>query len=58
MTKEAIESKRAEYSNQKQQAQVDLNNAQFRVALFEGAIQDCDFWLSQLSVEPPANDPS
>lgn len=56
MTKEQIEAKRTEYSNQKQQAQLDLNNANFRVALFEGAIQDCDYWLTQLA--EPTNDPS
>jgi hypothetical protein len=51
LTKEQLEAKRTEYVNQKQQAQADLNNSQFRIALFEGAIQDCDYWISQL--EPP-----
>ena len=49
LTKEIVESKRVEYANNKQQAQIDLNNAQYRVALFQGAIEDCDFWLSQIA---------
>ena len=48
LTKESIETKRAEYSNQKQQAQLDRDNAQLRIVMFDGAIQDCDYWLAQL----------
>ena len=54
LTKQQIESKRAEYVAQKQQTQNDVNQAQVRLVMFDGAIQDCDYWLSQLeSTEAP-----
>jgi hypothetical protein len=48
LTKEIIEAKKAEYLIQKQQAQTDRDNAQLRLIIFDGAIQDCDYWLTQL----------
>jgi hypothetical protein len=49
----AIEAKKQEYLNRKQQVQDQLNTNQVTFIALDGAIQDCDYWLEQLKVNPP-----
>lgn len=53
LTTAAIEARKQEYLNQKQQVQNQINNNQATVCALDGAIQDCDYWLEQLKVQPP-----
>jgi hypothetical protein len=46
LTKEQIEQQKASYIQQRDA----LTN---QIAAYNGAIQDCDYWLEQLKVSPP-----
>lgn len=61
MNREAVEARKAQLKAEQDQLQATIEKTQAALAqlnanlsAYEGAIQDCDFWLSQFDAEKKA----
>jgi phage shock protein A len=51
ITKKSIESRLAQLRNELAQAQANLAQMQANLNAYQGAIQDCEFWLAAIDAQ-------
>jgi hypothetical protein len=54
ITREQIEARMAQLKENAAQVQANIVQLQANLNAYQGAIQDCEFWLETVSVETPA----
>jgi regulator of sirC expression with transglutaminase-like and TPR domain len=52
ITREGIEKRLAQLKAEQAQVQTNLAQLQANLQAYAGAIQDCEFWLSQIDADP------